>query len=258
MKLSVAIITFNEEANLRRTLQPLLGLADEIIVLDSFSTDNTLSIAAEMGAKTFQEPWPGHIAQKNSALKKCSGEWLLSLDADEVLPPELVEEIRHVLNNPAATNGYAINRHTYYLGRLLKYAWQPDWKLRLVRRSAKPRWTGMDPHDRLIIEGSASRLPGYLVHYSFKDFAAHMETTKKHAQVGAKSYYEHGRRAKLSDFLIRAPFHVFKRLILKRAFLDGIPGVLAAISGGVHSYMKFAFLWELQNKEKIEEADKKS
>lgn len=251
MKLSVAIITFNEEENLPRTLAPLKGLADEVIVLDSFSSDRTVEIAREAGCKVFQEPWPGHIAQKNSALAKCSGEWILSLDADEVLPPEMVEAVRSAMGSGAAeVNGYLINRRTFYMGRLLQYAWQPDYKLRLVRRGKNPVWSGMNPHDRLNVEGPTQKLPGYLVHYSFKDFAAHMETTRKHAQVGAQSYYDAGRRAKLSDFILRAPFHVFKRLVLKRAFLDGVPGVLAAISGGVHSYMKFAFLWELQNKKK--------
>ena len=251
MKLSVSIITFNEEGNLGRTLQALEDLADEIIVLDSFSTDKTVDIAASMGAKVFQEAWAGHVAQKNSALNKCSGEWILSLDADEVPTPELLKEIRAVLDKPAALDGYRINRQTFYLGRLLKYAWQPDWKLRLVRRSAKPCWVGQDPHDRLSIGGSTANLSGRLLHYSFKDFASHMESTRKLAQIGAKSYYDNGRRAGLSDFLFRVPFHVFKRLILKRAFLDGLPGVLAAISGGVHSYMKFAFLWELQNRDRI-------
>lgn len=251
MKLSVAIITFNEEENLERTLAPLKGLADEIIVLDSFSGDKTVEIARAAGCKLFQEPWPGHIAQKNSALGKCSGEWILSLDADEVLTPQMVETVRAAIGQTdTAVSGYLLNRRTFYLGRLLKHAWQPDYKLRLVRRDKKPLWSGMDPHDRLSVEGPTQKLPGYLIHYSFKDFAAHMQTTRKHAQIGAQSYYQAGRRAHLSDFLLRAPFHVFKRLVLKGAFLDGLPGVLAAISGGVHSYMKFAFLWELQNQKK--------
>lgn len=249
MKLSVAIITLNEEENLPRSLAPLAGLADEIIVLDSGSTDRTLEIARAAGAKIFQEPWPGHVAQKNSALDKCSGQWILSLDADEVLSPELVDEIRAALErDDPAVNGYEINRRTFYLGRLLKYAWQPDFKLRLVRRAQKPLWTGLNPHDRLTVQGRSARLSAHLIHYSYKDFNAHMETTRNFARIGAQSYYDKGRRAKSADLIIRPPFQLFKRLILKRAFLDGVPGILAAISGAAHSYMKFAFLWELQNK----------
>lgn len=251
MKLSVAIIAFNEEENLPRTLEALQGLAAEIVVLDSFSSDKTVEIAKAAGAKVFQEQWKGYVEQKNSLFEKCSGEWILNLDADEVLTPELVEEIRSKLvHDDKKINGYLINRRTFYMGRLLKYAWQPDKKLRLVRRAANPRWVGVDVHESLKIDGRTKLLANYLIHYSFKDFAAHMETTRKLAQVGAQSYHTQGRRAKARDFIIRPPFQLFKRLVIKRAVLDGVPGIMAAVSGAVHSYMKFAFLWELQNKKK--------
>lgn len=274
MKLSAALITLNEEDNLARTLEPLQGLADEIVIVDSGSTDRTLEIARAAGAKVFQEDWKGYVEQKNSAFAKCSGDWILNLDADEVLTPELAEEIRAKIApgpagstaptkdpdspdstglgspGPADVNGYSINRRTFYMGRLLKYAWQPDLKLRLVRRAASPRWVGREVHESLKVEGRTAPLANYLVHYSYKDFSAHMATTQKLAEVGAASYYARGRRARTSDFLLRPVFHLFKRLILKRAFLDGVPGLMAAWSGAVHSYMKMAFLWELQNKEK--------
>lgn len=250
MKLSVAIITLNEEENLPRTLAPLAGLADEIILLDSGSTDRTLEIARAAGAKLFQEPWKGYVEQKNSAFEKCSGEWILNIDADEALTPELAVEIRQKISGGGAINGYEIKRRTFYLGRLLKYAWQPDKKLRLVRRAASPRWEGLSIHESLKVAGRTAALNNYLIHYSYKDFNAHMETTCAFARIGAQSYYDKGRRAKASDFIIRPPFQLFKRLVLKRAFLDGVPGLLAAWSGALASYMKFAYLWELQNKKK--------
>lgn len=255
MKLSVAMITLNEEENLPRSLEPLAALAAELplelIIVDSGSTDNTLEIARSAGARIFQEEWKGYVEQKNSAFEKCSGEWILNIDADEVLTPELLEEIRARLErDDGSVNGYSINRRTFYMGRLLKYAWQPDIKLRLARRAASPRWVGRDVHESLKVDGKTEKLHNYLVHYSFKDFSAHMDTTKKLARVGAESYYAAGRRAAASDFVMRPVFHLFKRLVLKRAFLDGVPGLMAAWSGAVHSYMKMAFLWELQNKDK--------
>lgn len=255
MKLSVAMITLNEEENLPRSLAAIAGLAKdmalEIIIVDSGSSDSTLDIARAAGAKIFQEDWKGYVEQKNSAFEKCSGEWILNLDADEVLSPELVKEIGAKLTGgEPLTNGYAINRRTFYMGRLLKYAWQPDIKLRLVRRAAAPRWEGKNVHERLTVQGKVEKLSNYLVHYSYKDFASHMETTKKLARVGAETNFERGRRASATDFTLRPLFHLFKRLVLKRAFLDGVPGLMAACSGAVHSYMKSAFLWELQNKEK--------
>ena len=255
MKLSVAMITLNEEENLERTLAPLAGLAKglevEIIIVDSGSTDGTLEIARQAGAKIFQEDWKGYVEQKNSAFEKCSGEWILNIDADELLSPELVEEIRaKIAAGPSLVNGYAVKRRTFYMGRLLKYAWQPDVKPRLARRAASPRWVGQDVHESLRVQGKVENLQNYLIHYSYKDFASHMETTKKLARVSAKANFDKGRRAGASDFLLRPLFHLFKRLVLKRAFLDGVPGLMAAWSGAVHSYMKSAFLWELQNKDK--------
>lgn len=253
MKLSIAMITLNEEANLPRTLAPLAvlarSLAMEIVMVDSGSADKTLEIAREAGAKIYQEDWKGYVEQKNSAFEKCSGEWILNLDADEALTPELAEEIRARLErDDASISGFSINRRTFYMGRLLRYAWQPDIRLRLVRRAASPRWTGRGVHESLKVDGKTETLANYLVHYSFKDFSTHMDATKKLARLGAESYHAQGRRAKASDFLIRPAFHLFKRLVLKRAFMDGVPGLMAAWSGAVHSYMKMAFLWELRNK----------
>jgi glycosyltransferase involved in cell wall biosynthesis len=246
MKLSAALVTFNEEANIGRTLSALRGLADEIILVDSFSADHTVDIARGLGAKVFQEPWPGHVQQKNSALLKCSGDWVLSLDADEELTRELADAIERVLRVEDGTRGYLLRRRTFYLGRLLRYAWQPDLRLRLVRRDARPRWTGLNPHDRLEVEGPVRALPGYLIHYSFRDFAAHMENTKNHARTGAQSYYASGRRATALDLLCRPPLRFCKSFFWRKAFLDGLPGISAALSSAVSVYMKYAFLWELQ------------
>lgn len=253
MKLSVAIITYNEQNNIRRTLEPLLDLADEIVIVDSFSTDQTIEIAQSMGAKVYQESWAGFIRQKNSCLEKCNGEWLLSLDADEVINPELKEAIQKVISDPAAKSGYYLNRRTFYMGKLLKYAWQPDRKLRLARRSANPAWTGTDPHETMTLDSPPARsdvLPGYLAHYSYSNFADHMERSSKYARGMAEQYLLRGKSSSLGKIMFKPPFVFFKRAFLQGAILDGAPGIIASISSAMYVYMKYAYLWELQKNRK--------
>jgi len=245
MKLSVAIMSFNEEANIRRTLEAVLSLADEIVVVDSFSTDRTVEIAESLGARVFREPWKGYIGQTNSCLEKCRGEWALCLDCDEVVTPELRESIRRALEQPTA-EGYLLNRRTFYLGRLLRYAWQPDRKLRLARRDASLRCEGIEPHPVLKMEGRVARLFGDLIHYSYKDFSAHMGQTQNFARKSAESYCRQGRTANGFDLFSRPFFAFFQHYFLRRAFLDGVPGFLAAFSNAVYVYMKYAFLCEMQ------------
>jgi glycosyltransferase involved in cell wall biosynthesis len=147
LPLSVALITYNEEDIIGRTLESVRDIASEIVVVDSHSTDRTREIAESYGAKVFVEEWKGYGEQKNSAMRKCSQEWILFLDADEVLSEELKESIRKEIWNPKA-DGYMINRRTYYLGKPLRYTWQPEWRLRLVSVKAEPLWVG-NIHERL-------------------------------------------------------------------------------------------------------------
>lgn len=247
MKLSAALISFNEESNLERTLAPLRLLADEIVLVDCFSSDRTPELAAALGAKVFQEPWAGYIAQKNSALSKCSGDWLLSLDCDEELTPELAGNIRSALAQDTPNVGYILRRRTFYQGRLLRYAWQPDKHLRLVRRDASARWAGSDPHESLQVEGPVATLPGFLLHYPYKDFHSHMEKSLRYAQGMAQHYLRQGKKAGWADLLLRPPLTLGKRLFLKGALLDGTPGIMAALSGAAYVYMKYALLWEARN-----------
>ncbi len=250
MKLSAVLIAYNEEANIRRALEPLQGLADEIVVVDSFSTDATKAIAEEMGATVHQEPFTGFIAKKNLALSKARGEWILCLDCDEVLTPELAASVRGAVAEPGPYAAYALNRRTFYMGRLLRHSWQPDRKIRLVRRDAGPRWGGYEPHDTLLAQGPAGFLAGDLVHYSFRDFDDHMRRTAAHARSAALSYFERGKRTGAADLLLRPPLAFLKKYLLRRGVLDGLPGLVAAISGGVYSYMKYAFLLDMQNRDR--------
>lgn len=247
LPLSVSIISFNEEEDLPKTLKSIEDIASEIILVDSHSKDKTREIALEFGAKVFVEDWKGHVAQKNSALSKCTQEWILSLDCDEVVTEELKEEIIHVLRNPSA-DGYLINRRTVYLGKPLKYTWQPDLKLRLVRRGASPSFIGYDPHDSLKIEGKVERLKGEILHYSYKDIYDHFTKVVNYSRIAATSYRKMGKRFKYVNLFFN-PFYAFmKEFFLKKAFLDGIRGLIVASSESYYTFLKYLYLWEEERK----------
>lgn len=242
--LSVAIISFNEERNIGRTLAALKGLADEIVVVDSFSTDATAEIAKSYGATVYAEEWKGHIAQKNSAVDKCTGEWILCLDSDEVVTSELKEEIlRHIASSTQAPA--IINRRTVYCGKIMRWAWQPDNKLRLVHRNSQPRWGGYDPHDVLQASGKPVKFHGEILHYSYADIRDHWQKTVYYAYSTAKSYAAVGKPHTLGNIILNPLFSFGKNYVFRRWFLDGIPGLVAGMSALVYVFLKYIFLWEM-------------
>ncbi len=245
LPLSVAIISFNEENNIRRTLESIAPFAAEIILVDSNSTDRTREIASEFGAKIYLEEWKGHIAQKNSALEKCSQEWILCLDCDEVVTPELVTSLSQAITTPQI-NGWKINRRTVYLGKTLQYAWQPDRKLRLVRRDSNPVWGGYNPHDVLFVEGMTGNINGELLHHSYRDIRQHFEKTVYYAYHTAVSYHAKGKKPSIGKLLFNPAFSFIRNYIFQRGFLDGIHGFIAAISAFVYVFLKYVFLWEMK------------
>lgn len=245
LPLSVSLISFNEEGNIAKTLSSVKDIASEIIVVDSHSTDKTREIAKSYGARVFEEDWKGHIAQKNSALEKCTQEWVLSLDCDEVVSKELEKSIICSVRNPEA-DGYFINRKTYYMGRFLKHVWQPDRKLRVVRKSAKPKWEGYNPHDILKIRGSLKNLNGDLYHYSYKNLEDHFYRTVKYAKLSAQSYYDEGRKFKWHKPLLNPVSAFAKVFFIQRGFLDGYRGFIIAASSFTYTFLKYVFLWEIE------------
>ncbi len=245
--ISVAIIAMNEENRIGRAIESVKDLADEIVVIDACSEDRTREIAREMGAKVYEEEWKGFAAQRNSALEKCTGEWILFLDCDEVVTPELCESIKHAVNHGNA-DAYLFRRKTWYLGRFLEHAWQPDWKLRLVRRSAQPRWEGVDMPERLVFQGKARKISGLLYHYPFQDLAEHMDRTVKYARIAATAAHREGKRFNIFRLLFSPPVAFFKEFVLKRGFLDGLRGLLVAFSAAFYSFLTHAHLWDIQRK----------
>lgn len=249
LPLSVAVISFNEEHIIGKMLEAIYPIASEIIIVDSGSEDKTLEIAKGYNAKIFSEEWKGHVAQKNSALEKCTQDWILCLDCDEVCDSELLESISMVCRNQK-TGSYSINRKTFYLGKMLEYAWQPDINLRLVHRSTNPEWHGIDPHDKLFTNTKASLLRGNLIHYSYKDLYHHISKLVKYSEISANSYYKAGKKFSLTKLILN-PFAAFlRRYVVRNAWKDGIRGLLVGISTFIATFLKYAFLWEIEKKAK--------
>ena len=246
-ELSVVIICFNEEAMLDKCLSAVQW-ADEIVVLDSFSEDRTLEIARRYTTQVFQNEWKGYAKQRTLALSHASHPWILSLDADEVVSPELAREIRSVLAREPDLAGYWVPRMTYYLGRFLRHCWYPDFKIRLFQK-ARGRWSGHEVHEEILLEGPAGKLKSPLLHYSFPSVHDHLKTIQQYTSLGAGSLARSGRSFSLGR-LLGSPFFMFlQQYIAKRGFLDGIPGLVASVLSAFHEFVKYAKLYELTKKD---------
>lgn len=249
-KVSACITTLNEEDNIERCLKSL-SWCDEIIVVDSFSTDRTVEICRRYTPLVSQHEWTGYIGQKNLTRKMASYPWILFLDADEEVSPDLREEIIAELSradNPFA--GYEFPRMVNYLGKWIRHGeWYPDLKLRLFLRD-KGRSGGQEPHDQVIVNGEVKRLKGHLWHYTYDDIHDHLETMNRFSSITAQEKFKTGYRFCWTDFLIRPFFRFFKAYILRLGFLDGKRGFLIALVSAFGVCMKYAKLWELCLEEK--------
>lgn len=253
LALSVAIITLNEERNLPRCLESIRGLASEIVVVDSNSIDGTHAIAEQFGAVFMINPFRGLIPQVNVALNHCTQPWVLCLDADEALSPELAAAIRRVFaaGEPVA-DGFYVNRHTFYLGRWIDYVWYPEWRLRLIRRKVA-ECIGREPHYVLSVTGATARLAGDLFHYSFRDLHDHLHKTIKWARASAYASEKKARVFPLLGIVVAPWIAFFKQLIIKQGWRDGWRGWLIAGVKMVNVFAKYAFMqerrWAEENKE---------
>lgn len=243
--LSVAIVCKNNASTIGRTLESVRDLAGEIVAVDSGSTDGTIEMLELDGARVIRSEWLGHVRTKQKALEACSREWVLCLDSDESAEPDLAASIRSALAATPAHSGFAVNRVTYYRGSPLRHVWQPEWRTRLVKRT-QAKWGGFDPHDVLdVTSGSVGRLSGWLRHDSFPTFAEHMRKQWHHATTMAQSLHAAGVRGSYLRLLTSPTGAMLKQLVLKRGFLDGYPGWLAAASTAVAAMIKHATLIEL-------------
>ena len=252
IKLSVAIITYNEENNIGRCISSVQKIADEIFVVDSFSTDRTKEICESFNVRFLTNTFVGHIEQKNIALDLATFDYVLSLDADEALSPELIQEIIEVKKNFSHT-GYSFNRLTNYNGFWVKHCgWYPDRKLRLVKKN-EARWTGENPHDYLTLTNGDSPqfLKGDLLHYSYESISAHIKQTNKFTTIAAQAAFKNGKRSSLFNIITRPFFKFFRDYVIKCGFLDGRMGFIICVINGYYALLKYAKLHDLQNGKNI-------
>ena len=252
IQLSVVVITFNEERNIARCLDSVASIADDIVVVDSFSADKTEQLCKERNVRFVQHTFEGHIEQKNWAITQAKYPYILSLDADEALDDTLKSAIQKVKNN-WLYDGYTMNRLTNYCGKWIKHCgWYPDKKLRLWD-SRKGKWTGSNPHDRYELNREAKQmhLAGNILHYSYYTIADHDKQIEFFSTIGAKAYFKKG---KTSTFFYRFFSPVVKFLkcyVFNLGILDGYYGFLISSKSAYATYLKYKKLQRIQLGESI-------
>ena len=241
--LSVLIPTLNEEENLGACLESC-AFADEIIVVDSGSEDETQEIARRAGARLLIHEFEGHARQKNWGLEQVSHEWVLILDADERVTPELREEVASVLASPARSDGYWIRRRSTFLGREIRgCGWQRDRVLRLFARG-KGRYEDRHVHEEVHVDGTVGTLHAALLHHSCRNLRDWMEKTVRYARLGAREARRRGRTARRRDLLLRPPARFLKQYIAQRGFRDGVEGFVLCVISAFGVFLKYAMLRE--------------
>ncbi|MCA9278981.1 MAG: glycosyltransferase family 2 protein [Phycisphaeraceae bacterium] len=249
LNLSVSLACKNNEATIGRTLDSVRGFAQEIVAADSGSTDGTLALLEDAGAKVVHTPWLGYVKTKQLALDACTSAWVLALDSDESLNQELRDSIKRVIeSNEPGVNAGTLNRVVYFRDKPLRHVWQPEWRRRLILRGTH-QFGGLDPHDKLDglpgISVKGVKLSGELRHDSITTFADFFAKQASHARRMALSMQAEGRRGSYIRLVGSPVGSMFKQLVLKRGFLDGYPGWLAAASTSIGTMMKHAILIEL-------------
>jgi glycosyltransferase involved in cell wall biosynthesis len=244
-KLSVTVVAKNEAADLDAALASA-AFADEIVVVDSHSTDDTVAIARRYTDRVVVHDWLGHIEQKNHAASLASHDWILSLDADERVTPELAAEIGATLKTEPPHGAFRIPRVTWHLGRWVRSTdWYPDYQDRLYDRR-RARWTGRYVHEKLANDGSSGQLHAEIQHYAYRDIAEHLETIDRYTTLAARQMQEDGRRAGLLQLAGHPPLAFLRNYIARGGVRDGVPGFIISSMNAYYVFLKFAKLRELQ------------
>ncbi len=248
-KISATIITYNEEKNIKRCIESL-DFVDEIVVVDSLSSDNTSTIAKELGAKVIEQKFLGHIDQKQLAVENAKHDWILSLDADEEVSPELKASIVELIKKPLEYDAYEMKRVSFHLGRWIRHGgWYPDKKIRLFNRQ-KAYWGGYNPHDKVIVNGKVGMLDGDLKHYVFTDLRHNIDTNNSYSSIMAEDLYKKGKKFSYLKLFFKPVGKFLEVYIYKRGFLDGTAGFIIAVGASYSMFLKFAKLWELERVKK--------
>jgi glycosyltransferase involved in cell wall biosynthesis len=244
--LSVILITRNEESNLDDCLASLEGVAQQIVVVDSNSTDRTLEIANNYGAlMAYPTDWPGFGPQKNRALDLATGDWVLSLDADERLTPALKSEILTAINHSAHVDCFAIPRLSWYCGRFIRHSgWSPDYVERLFKRGTA-RFSDDLVHERLIPNGTVAKLKNPMLHYSFMNYAQVLDKLNRYSSASAEQAFLRGKKSNPAKAVLHGMWAFIRTYILRAGFLDGPQGFALAVSNAHGTYYRYMKLWQL-------------
>ena len=248
----MTVITRDESAHIAAALESV-SWADEIIVVDSRSTDDTVAIARTRATRVEVRDWPGYGAQKNYAAEIASNDWILSLDADERVSLELASEIRQTLQGEQAARGYRIPRVTWYLGRWIRSTdWYPDYQLRLYDRRFG-RWNGRRVHESVDLQGTPAFLRHELQHYAYRDIAHHLATIDRYTTLAAEQWLAEGRRTNGLEILIHPRLAFLRNYLLRGGIKDGAAGLIVSRLNAYYVFLKFAKLWELQPRAPVDE-----
>lgn len=252
MNISVVIITKNEEANIERCLKSVVW-ADEIVVVDSDSTDRTVEIARQYQARVFTVVFKGYGPAKQEAVKQSTGEWILSIDADEEVTPALAREIREKLANPGDIDGFFVKRRTNFLGRWIYHCgWYPDPILRVFRK-ANGNFNDAVVHEKVEVRGRTGCLKGELLHYSYPDLESYLRRFNRYTTLGAEAAYEKGRRTGWFDLVLRPPVSFIAHFISRQGFRDGVEGFMVSVLSATAVFVKYAKLRHIQKQKQISE-----
>jgi glycosyltransferase involved in cell wall biosynthesis len=248
-RLSVYMITYNYARTVGRALESLKW-ADEIIVVDSFSTDKTVEICRKFTDRVFRRTWPGFRDHYQYAADLTTRPWAMFVDADEEVSRELAQEIRKVVNeNGDDVDGFIVDRETYYLGRWIRYGgWYPDGEVRLYRKE-KGRWEG-GLHAKVVVSGKVGSLTHPYLHYPYRDISDQIQRADRYSGIAAQDMLQEGERFSLLKLIFHPPFRFVKEYLFKLGFRDGVPGLVIITAAMFYVFMKYAKLWELTSSKK--------
>jgi len=244
--LSVTIITLNEETNIARAIESVRGFAQETLVVDAGSSDRTVEIARNLGAKVITNPWRGYGQQKNFAQTQAGYDWVLNIDADEEVSPELGIEIQQSLEHAETSGvvGYSAPRLSRYLGRWIRHGgWYPNRLVRLSNRKHSA-WTEPDVHEELVVRGPVVPLSHDLLHYPFQDIGEQIETNLRFSRLGSNAIRKRGQGKSLLLLLLKPIGKFIETYVLKAGFRDGIPGLIISVNAAHSIFLKYAYLFE--------------
>jgi len=245
-KISAIVIARNEKKNIRRCLSSI-DWADEIVVVDSGSTDDTKKIASKFTQRIFDIKWEGFGKAKDYAKDKASNQWIISVDADEVVTEDLKEEIQKIIKSEDSFDGYYLPRKSNFLGKWVKHGgWYPDYVLRLFKKD-KAKFNHSMVHEKVEVDGKIGYLKNVLLHYTDPDFTHYLEKLNRYTSLGAEELFNKGKRANLFDVVFRPLAVFFKMYFLKKGFLDGLTGFVLAVSSAFHVFSKYVKLWHLSS-----------